>query len=963
MAAIDFPTATSNGQTFEADSGVIYTYVGTPPNGFWSGTFGTTGLTTLDSRYIAKNDSNTIQTIQTQGLKFNNGSTDTILIDGLNSRIGIGTTSPLGTLHTSGNSADLVGAFLENRADAGSSDSVSLNFVLRRAGGFQFGIPAITAIKENAWTGTPSTINNSLVFSTIGNESSAERMRIDSSGNVGIGTTSPTKALEVAAGGTTSGGLLVTGSSSPQIRLEEATGVAGSIQSDATAVYVGTVSNHPLILRTNVAERARITSNGNVGIGTTSPQVNLDIAPASSSATLRVHARTNTSAVPAIELQRGTATTWGSDIYGDYRIKNDTSELIFEYGQSSSTTERARIDSSGRLLVGTSTTRLVGQVIPGLQLSGGVDASSVSLSTYANSINSSRLCFAKSRGTSDGSYTIVQSGDELGVIAFCGADGSDLESRGAEIAAIVDGTPGANDLPSRLVFSTAADGTSSPTERMRITSGGNIGINNSDPKYQMHVSSNSSDSSQRIDLHLTNDTTGHDSGDGVQFGYQNVLGAYIWNFEPTSTYFGTSNAERMRIDSSGRLLVGTSSVTGTASTATSILRGPASQGAYVYLCRNSAPGANNVLGSVTFADDQQYSAAFIAGFRDSSGTWTPGSSHPSRLAFATTADGASSPTERMRIGNAGNIVTFTNTTGAVDSSTSSAAGTTNTIFRGYYGATSITSAATLSFRVYSNGNVENTNNSYGAISDAKLKENIVDANSQWDDLKALQVRNYNFKKGQTHTQIGLVAQEVETVSPGLVSESPDRDAEGNDLGTVTKSVNYSVLYMKAVKALQEAMERIETLELPNKNPINIRQTTSLLNNPFITFLNSSGDTAGSIIQNGVNSVTYATSSDYRLKDNVVELTAAIPRLKQLAPKRFNFTAAADVTVDGFLAHEAQAVVPEAVTGSHNQVDGDGNPVMQGIDQSKLVPLLTAALQEAIGRIETLETRIAALEDS
>jgi len=110
------------------------------------------------------------------------------------------------------------------------------------------------------------------------------------------------------------------------------------------------------------------------------------------------------------------------------------------------------------------------------------------------------------------------------------------------------------------------------------------------------------------------------------------------------------------------------------------------------------------------------------------------------------------------------------------------------------------------------GDLENVNNSYGAISDAKLKENIVDASSQWDDLKALQVRNYNFKEGQTHTQIGLIAQEVELVSPGLVSESPDRDEEGNDLGTVTKSVNYSVLYMKAVKALQEAMERIEVLE-------------------------------------------------------------------------------------------------------------------------------------------------------
>jgi hypothetical protein len=114
--------------------------------------------------------------------------------------------------------------------------------------------------------------------------------------------------------------------------------------------------------------------------------------------------------------------------------------------------------------------------------------------------------------------------------------------------------------------------------------------------------------------------------------------------------------------------------------------------------------------------------------------------------------------------------------------------------------------------VHNNGNVLNTNNSYGSLSDIKLKENIVDASSQWDDLKDLKVRNYNFKEGQTHTQIGLVAQEVELVSPGLVSESPDRDEDGNDLGTVTKSVNYSVLYMKAVKALQEAMERIEQLE-------------------------------------------------------------------------------------------------------------------------------------------------------
>jgi len=166
----------------------------------------------------------------------------------------------------------------------------------------------------------------------------------------------------------------------------------------------------------------------------------------------------------------------------------------------------------------------------------------------------------------------------------------------------------------------------------------------------------------------------------------------------------------------------------------------------------------------------------------------------------------------MQIGSTGQSLFFTaSTSSSVITRNGAAAGTSVAFLIGAYSATGL-SDGTNSFIVWTNGNVVNTNNSYGAISDLKLKENIVDANSQWDDLKALQVRNYNFKEGQTHTQIGLVAQEAELVSPGLVTESPDRDEEGNDLGTVTKSINYSVLYMKAVKALQEAMERIEALE-------------------------------------------------------------------------------------------------------------------------------------------------------
>jgi len=103
-----------------------------------------------------------------------------------------------------------------------------------------------------------------------------------------------------------------------------------------------------------------------------------------------------------------------------------------------------------------------------------------------------------------------------------------------------------------------------------------------------------------------------------------------------------------------------------------------------------------------------------------------------------------------------------------------------------------------------------------------------------------------------------------------------------------------------------------------------------------------------------SSTSFVTSSDHRLKENVVDMTNATTRLKQLSPKRFNFIVDADTTVDGFLAHEVSSVVPEAVTGTHNEVDADGNPVYQGIDQSKLVPLLVKTIQELEARITALE---------
>tara|TARA_R110000772_G_scaffold6592_1_gene23101 strand:- start:191 stop:751 length:561 start_codon:yes stop_codon:yes gene_type:complete len=110
-----------------------------------------------------------------------------------------------------------------------------------------------------------------------------------------------------------------------------------------------------------------------------------------------------------------------------------------------------------------------------------------------------------------------------------------------------------------------------------------------------------------------------------------------------------------------------------------------------------------------------------------------------------------------------------------------------------------------------------------------------------------------------------------------------------------------------------------------------------------------------------SATAYNTSSDYRLKENVVPLNGAIDRIKLLKPSRFNFTVDPDMTIDGFVAHEVSDVVPEAICGEKDAVDAEGNPEYQGIDQSKLVPLLTAALKEALTKIDSLETRITALE--
>jgi hypothetical protein len=308
----------------------------------------------------------------------------------------------------------------------------------------------------------------------------------------------------------------------------------------------------------------------------------------------------------------------------------------------------------------------------------------------------------------------------------------------------------------------------------------------------------------------------------------------------------TASTPRLEVDAAGRLLVGASSARGSALLQ---IEGVTSDQSVLSLTAN----ANNSSGSrLDLGKSRSGSIGGVAAVADgdtlgqiqffgADGTnllsgatilcqvsGTPGTNDmPCRLAFFTTGDGASNPTERMSISSAGTLSLLSpiaNSPVAVFENSSNTSGTQVLTLQNKANANNTSSYYLICqeanvvnrMLILGNGNVMNVNNSYTGLSDVKLKENIVDAGTQWEDFKAYRIRKYNFKAEtgqQTHTQIGMIAHEVEEISPGLITEVPDLDEKGNSLGTSTKSINYSVLYMKAVKALQEAMERIEALEV------------------------------------------------------------------------------------------------------------------------------------------------------
>jgi hypothetical protein len=313
------------------------------------------------------------------------------------------------------------------------------------------------------------------------------------------------------------------------------------------------------------------------------------------------------------------------------------------------------VDSNGKLLVGTSTARVnyYSSLTPE-----GIQDETGTQSLFKNSNNATGPAFylGKSRGATANSNTVVQDNDQLGAVVFFGADGTNVWP-GAQIIAAVDGTPGANDIPGRLVFSTTADGSASATERMRITSAGNVGIGTTSPDSKLTISSNDDIAACRI----TQTGSGHAlliedaSGDASPFiinGSGHVGVGTTPEIHGITLSHSGENGVRSKSFNGNNIFSGYRA-NGTQASPTVV----ANDNRLVQL---AAFGYNGT----TYAN-----AANIA--IDIDGSTISSSSMPGRILFSTTPSGTTVPVERMRISNSG--VTTISGTGIINSSSSDAA--------------------------------------------------------------------------------------------------------------------------------------------------------------------------------------------------------------------------------------------------------------------------------------------------
>jgi hypothetical protein len=417
------------------------------------------------------------------------GGTGRLFINSMG-RVGIGTSTPGATLdvanntstnirvtNNAGNTAFNTGILLSN-GTAGDPGAYSPGIAFDVGGG---GGRAAIYTRRDASLG-----GNFIIATDNTSGVSAERLRITSAGLVGIGTSSPAERLDVA------GNIQVKStavSGSPYIVFNSKEG-AGGVERTVGQITAGAEAIDGWGLRfftrpngLAIAERLRITSAGNVGIGTTSPQGKFVVSNGGANG-LEFYPEGTPNTNTIVSYNRST------NLYRT--LKFESSDYSFTNG----TTTFANIDSSGRLLVGTSSARnnffnSTGTAL--IQAEGTASGSSRGMVSIVNNSTSNDgpwLLLNKSGGASIGSNTLVSNNQTLGVLGFGGNDGSEFVTA-AIIVGEVDGTPGANDMPGRLVFSVTADGSALPTEAMRINNAGEllVGYTTDNGAYKLQVNS------------------------------------------------------------------------------------------------------------------------------------------------------------------------------------------------------------------------------------------------------------------------------------------------------------------------------------------------------------------------------------------------------------------------------------------------------------------------------------------
>jgi hypothetical protein len=441
-------------------------------------------------------------------------------------------------------------------------------------------------------------------------------------------------------------------------------------------------------------------------------------------------------------------------------------------------------------------------------------------------------------GATSGQATVQATDAQTVTITLPATSGTLVTTGGAQTIEFADGSASAPSITNSGdtntgMFFPAADTiafTEGGTEAMRLTSAGNVGVGTTAPisKFDVVVTDGS--------FTTINPTTG--TNNALSAGIR-ILGANnnttrsvgIFNYNEGSvdnnhmvfyTNLGSTNTEKMRITGGGQVGIGTTSPN-------SLLNVSAASNAVIELTATGGGPFRHYLR--TAGDDLQ--------IRASSGV----------MQFYTGATDGISSTERMRITSTGYLkaspdssydggsTSLTHLLEAPDSQNTTVARivsknsstytgnililvgfrtTTNSTYN-LINATNNNSSG--QFIVRDSGNVQNTTGTYGAFSDVKLKENIVDATPKLEKLNQVRIVNYNLKNNPQQKLLGVVAQELEQIFPNMVEEAIDRDADDNDLGTTTKSVKYSVFVPMLIKAMQEQQAiitdlkaRIETLE-------------------------------------------------------------------------------------------------------------------------------------------------------